>query len=51
MEMTGLKGYVHEFSVHCDTIDISDIEDIHKYLMEKHDKKCLDFLSKYLLRY
>ena len=28
----GLNGYVHDFSVGYNTIDVSDILDIHKYL-------------------
>ena len=37
-----LNGYVHEFSVDCNIIDTSNIIDIHKYLMKKHDiKQCL----------
>lgn len=36
----GLNGYVCNFSVDYDTIDISDIIDIHKYLMKKHNFVC-----------
>ena len=36
MKKTGLKGYVHDFSVDCDAISVSDISDIHKYLMKKN---------------
>ena len=35
MKMTGLSGYVYDFSVDCDAITIDDILDIHKYLMKK----------------
>ena len=35
MKKTGLKGCVYDFSVDYDTIEVSDILDIHKYLMEK----------------
>ena len=35
MKKTGLKGYVYDFSSDYDAIKISDILDIHKYLMEK----------------
>ena len=28
-------GYVYDFSVGCDAIDVDDIKDIHKYLMKK----------------
>ena len=37
MKKTGLKGCVYNFSVDYDAIAISDILDIHKYLMEKND--------------
>ena len=33
---TGLNGYVYDFSVHYDAIAVSDILDIHKYLMKKN---------------
>ena len=36
MKKTGLKGYVYDFSVDYNAIAISDISDIHKYLMEKN---------------
>ena len=35
MKKTGLKGYVDDFSTDYDYIMVSDILDIHKYLMEK----------------
>ena len=37
MKKTRLKGYVYEFSVDYDGIVVSDIKDIHKYLMKKND--------------
>ena len=37
MKKTGLKGYVYDFSVDYDTIAVSDILDIHKYLMKKNE--------------
>ena len=43
MKKTGLNEYVYDFSVDCDAIAVDDILDIHKYLMKKHDIKCLDF--------
>ena len=43
MKKTGLNRYVCDFSVDYDAIAVDDILDIHKYLMKKHDKKCLDF--------
>ena len=33
--MTGLNGYVYDFSVDYDAIKINDILDIHKYFMKK----------------
>ena len=36
---TGLNGYVYEFSVDYNIIDTSNIIDIRKYLMKKHDTK------------
>ena len=36
MKKTGFNGYVHEFSVDYDAISVSNILDIHKYLMEKN---------------
>ena len=35
MENTGLCGYVHDFSVDYDSIDVADILGIYKYLMKK----------------
>ena len=41
MIKTGLDGSVYDFSVDYSIIDTSNIIDIHKYLMKKHDtKKC-----------
>ena len=36
MKKTELKGYVYDFSVDYDTIAVSDVLDIHKYLMKKN---------------
>ena len=36
MKKTGLKGYVYDFSTDYDYVPVSDILDIHKYLMEKN---------------
>ena len=36
---TRLNGYVYEFSFDYNIIDTSNIMDIHKYLMKKHDIK------------
>ena len=41
MKKTGLNGYVYEFFVDYDIIDTSNIINIHKYLMRKHDKKII----------
>ena len=37
MKKTGLKGFVYDFSVDYDAIAVSDILDIHKYLMKKNE--------------
>ena len=37
MKKTGLNGCVYNFSVDDETFDITNIIDIHKYLMKKHD--------------
>ena len=37
MKKTGFNGYVYDFSVDYDSIDVGDILDIHKYLMKKND--------------
>ena len=37
MKRTGFPGSVYEFSVDYDAINVSDIKNIHKYLMEKND--------------
>ena len=34
MKKTGLYGYVYNFSVDYDNIDVADILDIHKYLIK-----------------
>ena len=36
MKKTGLTGYVYDFSVDYNAIAVSDILDIHKYLIEKN---------------
>ena len=35
MRKTGFNGYVYDFSVDYDAIDVDDTLDIHKYLMRK----------------
>ena len=37
MKRTGFNGYIYEFSVDYNAITISDILDIHKYLMKKNE--------------
>ena len=37
MKRTGFTGYVYDFSIDYDTNGVDDIENIHKYLMEKND--------------
>ena len=39
MKKTGLNGYIYKFSIDYNIIDTSNIIDIHKYLMKKHDIK------------
>ena len=36
MKKSGFNGYNYDFSVDYDTVAVSDILDIHKYLMEKN---------------
>ena len=36
MKKTSLQGCVYDFSVDYDALEVSDILDIHKYLMEKN---------------
>ena len=36
MKKTGFNGYIFDFSVDYDAIKVSDILDIHKYLIEKN---------------
>ena len=36
MKKTSLQGCVYDFSVNYGAIEVSDILDIHKYLMEKN---------------
>ena len=37
MRKTGFNGYVYDFSVDYDAIDVDDVKNIHKYLMKKID--------------
>ena len=36
MKKTGLNGYVYDFSVDNDAIAVTNVLDIHKYLMKKN---------------
>ena len=38
MKQTGFNGYIYDFSIAYDGIDVDDILDIHKYLMKKKKK-------------
>ena len=42
MTKTGWYGHVFDLSVDYDSIDVDDTLDIHKCLMKKHIKLCLD---------
>ena len=50
MKKAELKGYVYDFYVDSDSVSVSDITDIRKYLMKKNGtvKKCSILSSKYL---
>ena len=50
MKKTGLNGCVHEFSFDYNIINTSNIIDIHKYLMKKHDIKIMLRIKKLMLR-
>ena len=39
MKKYGLNGFVYNLSVDYKTVDVSDIVNIHKYLMEKYNRK------------
>ena len=36
MKKAGFTGYIYDFSVDYDMIDVDDIKDIHKYLIKKN---------------
>ena len=44
MKKNGFNGYIYDFSVDYDSINVDNIKDIHKYLMKKNGivKKCSD---------
>ena len=35
MKRTGLNGYVYDFSVDYNVVDVDDIKNIHRYLLKK----------------
>ena len=37
VKRTGFTGYVYDFSADYNAIEVDNIKDIHKYLMEKND--------------
>ena len=37
MKKTGFNGYIYDFSVDYDAISVSDILEIHQYLMKKNE--------------
>ena len=39
MKKAGLNGYVYDFKVEYDVIEVDDMLDIHKYLMENRNIK------------
>ena len=51
VKKTGLYRYVYDFRVDYDSIDEFINLEIYKYLMKKHDIKCLDLLKKMLIRF
>ena len=37
MKKNGIKGYAYHFSVDSDVIAVTDILDVHRYLMKKNE--------------
>ena len=37
MKETGIHGYVSDFSIDYDAIDVDDIKDIHNYLVKRNN--------------
>ena len=37
MKRTGFTGYVYDFSAGYDDIEVDNINDVHKYLMERNN--------------
>ena len=53
MYKTGFNGYIYDFSVDYNAIDVDNIKDIRKYLIKKNDivlKKCSTLSNKYLFQ-
>ena len=46
MKRAGLFRYIYDFSVDYHGIDVKHVLDIDKYVIKKHDIKCLDLLKK-----
>ena len=46
-----LSNISKDFSVDYNSINISDITDLHRHLSKKNDKKCFKLLGKLLLHY
>ena len=44
MKKIGFNGYIYNFSVDYNSIDVNDLKNIHKYLMKKNNivQKCSD---------
>ena len=40
MEKTGFNGYIYDFRVDYDPIEVDDIKNIHKYLTKKNNIVC-----------
>ena len=38
MKKTGFTGYVYDFSVDYDSVEVDDIKNVHKYLLKKSIK-------------
>ena len=53
MKKTGFNSYIYDFSTDYNAIAVSDILDIHKYLMKKNGiiENCSYLLSKYLFQH
>ena len=51
MKKTGFSGYIYDFSVDYDAIDVDNILDIHKYLMKKwYSIKFLGLLKSFFMQ-